>query len=541
MLKVFLVEDESVIRDGLRDNIPWQQYGFQFVGEAADGEMALPLIRKTRPDVLITDIKMPFMDGLSLSRIVNKEFPKTKIVIISGYDDFEYARQAIEVGVDQFLLKPITRLTLKKTLLELKEKIEQEMDKNDYQIQYQKEMHVYEQFSRRRFMEQVLTGELSVKEIYEEAEKLSLEITASSYNLLLFYLQEKTQEFPGEGMEDFMRKQDEVFHYFLRRPEYLLFRWNASSYGVLMRSETTPIGDLTEKALANIRDFCMHQEQFEWYVAVGNPVERLSLLPECYRQVNHYFAYRFIIPDVHVLSEVTLEDYLNAQEEQNIDSVEPSSMAQEVIRDFLERGNEREIHDFVETYLQSINKALKSRMFRAYVILNIRFTTIAYVESLGVEKEEYLARVGDHTPEMNMEPEEVPAYFVNMLQTAIEIRERESSSQNKKIIGRAIAYIDENYMDDGLSLNTVAEEVDVSANYLSAVFSQAMKKTFVEYVTEKRMEKAKKLLKTTSLFSGEIASQVGYKDSHYFSFVFKKTQGVSPREYRAGKKEEPAG
>ena len=137
MLKVFLVEDEAVIRDGLRDKIPWEQYGFRFVGEAADGEMALPMIRKTRPDVLITDIKMPFMDGLSLSKIVSEEFPKTKIVIISGYDDFEYARKAIEVGVDQYLLKPITRLTLKKTLLELKEKIEQDMVQNDYQAQFQ--------------------------------------------------------------------------------------------------------------------------------------------------------------------------------------------------------------------------------------------------------------------------------------------------------------------------------------------------------------------------------------------------------------------
>lgn len=538
MLKVFLVEDESVIRDGLRDNIPWQQYGFQFVGEAADGEMALPLIRKTRPDVLITDIKMPFMDGLSLSRIVSKEFPKTKIVIISGYDDFEYARQAIEVGVDQFLLKPITRLMLKKTLFELKEKIEQEWDKNDYQIQYQTEMHVYEQFSRRRFMEKVLTGELTVKEIYEEASKLSLEITAPCYNLLLFYLQEKNPDLSGEGMEDFMRKQDEVLHYFLRHPEYLLFRWNASSYGVLIRSEAAQIGELTEKGLAHIRDFCTDQEHLEWYVAEGNPVERLSLLPECYRQVNHYFAYRFIMPDLHVLSEVTLEDYLNSQEEQNIDSVDPSTMAQEVIRDFLEHGNESEIHDFVESYLQSISRALKSRMFRAYVVLNIRFTTIAYVESLGASKEEYMEKIGDYAQEMNIEPDEVPAYFVNMLQAAFDIREQESNSQNKKLISRALAYIDENYMHDSLSLNTVAAEAEVSANYLSAVFSQNMKKTFVEYVTEKRMEKAKKLLKSTALSSGEIAAQVGYKDSHYFSFVFKKTQGMSPREYRASRKEE---
>ena len=151
MLKVFLVEDESLIREGLRDEIPWEQYGFRFAGEAADGEMALPLIRKTRPDVLITDIKMPFMDGLSLSKVVHMELPKTKIVIISGYDDFEYARQAIEVGVDQYLLKPITRQAMRKTLLEMKEKIESEQEQNDYQAQFQNEMHEYEQFSRRRF------------------------------------------------------------------------------------------------------------------------------------------------------------------------------------------------------------------------------------------------------------------------------------------------------------------------------------------------------------------------------------------------------
>ncbi len=122
--KYFLVEDETVIREGLRDRIPWEQYGYRFVGEAADGEVALPLIRKTRPDVLITDIKMPFMDGLSLSRIVREEFPKTKILIISGYDDFEYAREAISIGVDQYILKPVTRMSLRKVLQELKEKIE---------------------------------------------------------------------------------------------------------------------------------------------------------------------------------------------------------------------------------------------------------------------------------------------------------------------------------------------------------------------------------------------------------------------------------
>lgn len=537
MLKVFLVEDEAVIRDGLRDKIPWEQYGFRFVGEAADGEMALPMIRKTRPDVLITDIKMPFMDGLSLSKIVSEEFPKTKIVIISGYDDFEYARKAIEVGVDQYLLKPITRLTLKKTLLELKEKIEQDMVQNDYQTQFQSEMHVYEQFSRRRFMERLLSGDMPVNEIYEEASRLSLEITAPCYNLLFFYLQEKGGVISEERTENFMRKQDEVFHYFLRHPQYILFRWNANCNGVLVKAEEDQIEEWTEKGVEHIRGVCEpDEEHLDWYVAIGSPVERLSMLPGCYQDVNHYLAYRFMVPNLHILSKATLGDYLNTREENRIDGVESSTMSQEVIRDFLVKGSSSEIHDFVDSYLDRIQEPLKSKMFRAYVVLNIRFTVLAYAESIGVDKEEFMEQLGNHEQDMDMEASEVPEYFLDMLQTAIDFREHESSNQNRKILRRALEYIDENYDKESMSLNQAAAKLYVSTNYLSTVFSQNMKKTFVEYVTAKRMEKAKKLLKNTTKSAGEIAQEVGYKDSHYFSFVFKKTQGCSPREYRAGKK-----
>ena len=203
MLKVFLVEDETVIREGLRDRIPWEQYGYRFVGEAADGEVALPLIRKTRPDVLITDIKMPFMDGLSLSRIVREEFPKTKILIISGYDDFEYAREAISIGVDQYILKPVTRMSLRKVLQELKEKIEAEQEQEDFQSKLANEMHEYEQFSIRHFFEQVLEGELCVTEIYDEAAKWSLDLSASCYNLLFLYVQQEKREWFRAGDEYF--------------------------------------------------------------------------------------------------------------------------------------------------------------------------------------------------------------------------------------------------------------------------------------------------------------------------------------------------
>ncbi len=534
MLKVFLVEDETVIREGLRDNIPWEQYGYQLIGEAADGEIALPLIRKLRPDVLITDIKMPFMDGLTLSKIVSAEFPKMKIIIISGYDDFEYARQAIEVGVGQYLLKPITKQIMRKTLLDLKEKIEQDMEKNDYQIQFQNEMHEYEQFSRRHFFEKLLEGELSVKDIYDEAAKLSIEITASCYNLMFIYLQEKGADLSKDKMESFFRRQDEIHHYFLRNPQYILFSWNVNCYGVLIKSEQSQMAELMDQCLNKIKQICMNEEEYmEWYVAMGESVERLSMLPECYQTVNHYFAYRFIVPNLHILNRNTLSNYLSAHEERDIEKVDSSKMNQDIIREFLTRGNSGEVHDFVESYLQSIKEAMKSRMFRDYIVLNIRFATIAYLESIGATELDF---VNNQDMNMNMKSSDVFDYFVNMLESAIHIRDKEIDYQSGKILRRALEYIDENYDKETISLNSVAGQVKVSANYFSAIFSQGMQKTFIEYVTGKRMEKAKKLLRSTNHSSNQIATMVGYKDPHYFSFVFKKTQGCSPREYRTGKK-----
>lgn len=116
MVKVFLVEDESIIRRGIRDNIAWESHGFEFVGEAGDGEYAYPLLLNTKPDILITDIKMPFMDGLELSRLVKKSLPKTRIIILSGYNEFEYAKEAIKIGISDYLLKPVTSVSLLDTL-----------------------------------------------------------------------------------------------------------------------------------------------------------------------------------------------------------------------------------------------------------------------------------------------------------------------------------------------------------------------------------------------------------------------------------------
>ena len=125
MIKVFLVEDEIVMRNGIKNNIPWEKEGLEFAGEASDGELAYPLIRKVQPDILITDIRMPFMDGLELSELVKKEFPRIKIIILSGYNEFDYAKQAIHIGVTDYLLKPITAAKLLEAVKKVEAKMEQ--------------------------------------------------------------------------------------------------------------------------------------------------------------------------------------------------------------------------------------------------------------------------------------------------------------------------------------------------------------------------------------------------------------------------------
>ena len=302
MPRVFLVEDESTIRSTLRDTVPWGQLGYEFVGEATDGEMALPLIGSTHPDVLITDIKMPFMDGLSLSKLVLKEFPNTKIIIISGYDDFEYARQAIEIGVEQYLLKPITKANLMKVLREVKEKIEQEQEQRNYQAQFQRDSQEYEQFARRSFMEQVVAGKLSVQQIYEDAGRLGLELKAQSYCIALFSAM-------GETYSDTdARVREDLLGHFMKHPEYLLLRWNLTTYMLLIMGEKSRMDSYIQSCIAAITNrYSVYDGQKPWYAAVGMTAGRLSQLPECYEDVSRLWAYRYIQPDTHVLTSETVK------------------------------------------------------------------------------------------------------------------------------------------------------------------------------------------------------------------------------------------
>ena len=530
-LKVFITEDESIVREGLRDMIPWDKYGFVFAGEASDGEMALPLVRKIRPDILITDIKMPFMDGLVFSRLVSRELPKTRIIILSGYDEFEYARQAIELNVDQYLLKPITKASMIRALEETRRRIEEEQEQEDYLRQFTHEAQEYEHYARRLFFEKLVSGALSVSEIYEQAAKLEIDLDAECYNIVLFTIQ--SGEADSGYSEQTAILQDRLLRELIQVPDFLIFREGVLNYAVLVKASEDQLDYRTRRCIDIIRSNCDKADaRTDWYAAVGSKSVRLSGLPQSYLAAGHALAFRHLMPGRHIFRSGEMEDLSAGQESINV--VDEGTADPMLIRNFIHNGAESEISDFVGEYFDALGSSAESLMFRHYLLLSARINALAAIEELGISRSQLSQRLPAVDAE---ESRDLRKYLADILTEALSVRDEETKRQGGRLVESALEYIGSHYTDENISLNAVAKAINVSTNYLSAVFSQSMGLSFVEYLTQKRMMRAKQLLRQSKKRTGEIAAEIGYKDPHYFSFVFKKTQGCTPREYRGGEQD----
>ena len=547
MLKIFLAEDEVVVRETIKRMIPWEELGFELVGEAADGEMALPLLIRQQPDLLITDIKMPFMDGLTLARLAKKEIPGLKVVILSGYDDFNYAKQAIGIGVEDYLLKPITKNALIERLSEIRSRYEHEKTQKEYYEKFQREMQAYEKNSSRDFFEALVGGSMDMMEVYKRAEKLGLDIVAEAYNVLIFTMN-CDEDFSGQRDEYSSWEAESLElleNFFAGHSSAMLFRSNIFSYGVLLKGQRETIEENTRACVDEIRKILSRQDgRREWFLAVGQSVERLSQIQKSYHTASRAFSQRYLY-DENILYYDEMETMEHpggqAETEDNayLQKVDVNALNPAILQKFLSNGLQEETENFVKDYFYAIGQEpMESLVFRNYVILNVRFSVISFIKGLGcdtnemesADTEEVLAKSGK-----NMES--AIAYAKKMISQAIEIRDQNSGNKNRSILKTAVDFIDSHYMDEEISLNTVANVANVSSNHFSALFSQNMGQTFIEYLTSLRMNKAKELLRCTGMRSSEIAGEIGYKDAHYFSYLFKKTQGMTPSDYRKAREE----
>jgi two-component system response regulator YesN len=224
----------------------------------------------------------------------------------------------------------------------------------------------------------------------------------------------------------------------------------------------------------------------------------------------------------------------------DMQAINSEKMNKAFIDKFLKNGTKEEIHDFTKEYLSSVGAVnIKSMLFRQYIIMDIYFSVTAFIESVGYSKDKIVKEFGDFNKldEIISSVEISKEYIEKLFDKAICLREAVVMKKYEDIVKMAREYILENYDKEDISLNTVAASVNISPTYFSAIFSQETGQTFIEYLTQTRMNKAKELLMCSNRKTTEIGYEVGYKDSHYFSYIFKKTQHCTPKEYRTRGKE----
>lgn len=540
-IKVFLVEDEMVIRRGIKNSIDWEKEGYIFCGEASDGELAYPMIIKEKPDILITDIRMPFMDGLELCKLVKKELPNIKILILSGYDEFDYAKEAIRLGVTEYLLKPISSGKLLEALNGVSESIRREKEDKDLVRKYMEEMRENTEHEKQKFFEQMIAGNLSMADALETGKKYEMNLSAGMYNLLLFRFtlgeeNRKSGELLGEAeyaIEKLTERLEYVFE-FQRDVEGWVF--------LLMADNEEQMSERVKELSKDLEEIMKNYSTIAYFGGIGQPVARLRELEESFREAERALAARFTMELNRIIS---VEDIRMAQNVDTLDDIEITSFGEiektrTMLEKFLNNGAEDEIDEFVDVYINELpEENLKSVLMRQYIIMDAYIVMMSFCEKIEGIEGEMQAQSEELKNSMKtiQTLEEIKNYIRMLLKKIIGVRDTISGRRYSDIIEIAKDQIRKTYMSDEISLNTIAAEVGMSPSYFSSIFSKEMGKTFVEYLTEIRMDRAKELLMCSSMKTSEIGYEVGYKDPHYFSYIFKKTQNCTPKEFRARGKE----
>ena len=540
-IKVFLVEDEMVIRRGIKNSIDWEKEGYIFCGEASDGELAYPMIIKEKPDILITDIRMPFMDGLELCKLVKKELPNIKILILSGYDEFDYAKEAIRLGVTEYLLKPISSGKLLEALNGVSESIRREKEDKDLVRKYMEEMRENTEHEKQKFFEQMIAGNLSMADALETGKKYEMNLSAGMYNLLLFRFtlgeeNRKSGELLGEAeyaIEKLTERLEYVFE-FQRGVEGWAF--------LLMADNEEQMSERVKELSKDLEEIMKNYSTSAYFGGIGQPVARLRELEESFREAERALAARFTMELNRIIS---VEDIRMAQNVDTLDDIEITSFGEiektrTMLEKFLNNGAEDEIDEFVDVYINELpEENLKSVLMRQYIIMDAYIVMMSFCEKIEGIEGEMQAQSEELKNSMKtiQTLEEIKNYIRMLLKKIIGVRDTISGRRYSDIIEIAKDQIRKTYMSDEISLNTIAAEVGMSPSYFSSIFSKEMGKTFVEYLTEIRMDRAKELLMCSSMKTSEIGYEVGYKDPHYFSYIFKKTQNCTLKEFRARGKE----
>lgn len=513
MYKVFIVEDEPLIRDTLRNHILQisEQLPLSYSGEAGDGELALSAIIDLKPDIILTDIRMPFMDGLAFSREARKLLPDANMIFISGFDEFEYAKAAIQVQAADYLLKPIKSEDLFASLARIVTTLDKQKAE---QVTQTPSANMVLELKKNHLLNGLFNGKLSMSESLEKMAELSYSFIGKKMTVLL------AQSHYNQNFDDYTRFSHDL-NLLFKDDSRILYSSISSRYIkflVLEDSEKDVLAIAYQSAQILMREF-QYEDSGAMTVSIGPIVNRVSEIPTSYQTAKNQL---YSLSD---LSSTKLISYEHAEKE-NIPMPDQSFELKQALAEITEENRGQ----FIQNLLVPQNTHEKTLMYRFFVLVELK--SIAqkredFPQSLihQLDNMEKIVQTASHT-------EYYQQIISDYIQVFIEFKIPSHLNKHNNIIKQALQFIQENFSDPDISLNTLAQEVALSPSHFSTVFSQAMGKTFIDYLTDQRIQLAKQLLKETNLKLAEITFQIGYNDPNYFSFLFKKKQGLSPTEYR---------
>ena len=530
LLKVFLVDDEIATREGIRSSFPWDEENYTLVGEAPDGEIALPMIADEKPDVVVTDIRMPFMDGLALSRAIRRTMPWIHIVILSGYSDFDYAKQAISLGVEEYLLKPVTVEELRTVLERIRTRLQEERKSRAAEQLIRQQMASGIRFVQDKLLGSLLSAPIDAQDAARtraQMENLGIHITAPCYNVLdiRFNYGDKPDQERGLSLLEPLAESS--------GGDILLCSALHGAQAIIMDKNRT---DLEERCYTFASSVVYTLEQDgaqDVLVCIGEPCECLEGVYDSMRSARHV---RHIIDS---RAESGRRKIVGVQEMEDV----PLALKSLDIQPLYEQLQYIRPEDFpgvFSAYIRSLRKAdMHTGISEDYLRMEAVLTASRIVREAGGDPAEEL-NLNDYESTMDHGAQDiVPEAAERLLLKALAFRDRTSPVHGNRAVMSARRFLAQNFTDPNLMLQDAAKAAGMSNSRFSTVFAQEMGVTFTEYLTGLRMGKAKELLRATQLRSSEISAAVGYSDRHYFSYLFKKNTGMTPSEFRDEKNNQP--
>ena len=523
---VLLVDDEEEVVQVIMKKINWEGLGFSVIGYANNGVKALEMVEEYQPDIVMTDIKMPYMDGMELANRIKAEFPATRILIFTGFDEFEYAKEAVHLEVEEYILKPVNSVELTNVFTQMKIKMDQEIsEKRNVEILQRYYMESLP-LLQANFYSTLIEGRIREGELLKYLSDYQITFSGPFFCCLVIHT--SSSQAP-ENMNPLLlstsvQKQAE---------EKLGEKWKAKSFTYL--GNTVLIAQLqNESDVSELTDesdrFCRYVRRMIGAVVtvgIGTVCGNILEISKSYSGAREAVSYRGIYGATKAI---------------NIKEIAPQEMVQSGSAGEMEManlfkmirlGSEQEVLDAVNRYWNQISFPSKSLQQHHIAVMEMVSALYRFSSNNEISMEVFGGDMGKlYTKLLDLEPETLHKW---LRETSLSFREKlihARSRSTKSFVLKAEEYVRNNFYDEEISLDRICEILGVSSSYFSTIFKKETGKSFIGYLTDYRMEQASRLLIETNEKSYIIAKQVGYTDPNYFSYVFKRRYGVSPSKYR---------